>query len=156
MKLCKKLKKTFAIILTLAISASLSIATFAATRIVYDDYCLTDTEWNSGKWGNKDSVVNLVINDNDDYQFSIIKRSGKWTNGGSMRFVRISDNEVMWRAIQNHASDWYVHTISGEKLNSLYHIADGDYRLTYGYGSPADGSNWNRYYSKIIRVTHAE
>lgn len=158
MKYCNKLKKTLAIVLALAMSASLSIAALAApiTHVVYDDYCLTKTEWKNGGWGNSDDVVNLVLNDNDNYDFSIIKRSGKWTNGGSMRFVRISDNRVMWRAIQHNASDWYVYTISGEKLNSTYHIDDGDYRLTYGYGSPSEGNNWNMYYSKIIRVTHAK
>lgn len=158
MKYSNKLKKTLAIILTLAMSASLSIAALAAptTHIVYDDYCLTKTEWNSGGWGNPDDVYNLVLNDNDNYQFSIIKRKGKWTNEGSMRFVRISDNKVMWRAIQHKSSDWYVHTLSAEKLNSTYNIEDGDYRLTYGYGSPSEGHNWNMYYSKIIRVTHTK
>ncbi|PPK81254.1 hypothetical protein BXY41_10453 [Lacrimispora xylanisolvens] len=158
MNLIKRSKKFFAILLTLVFIFSLSSATFAEStnHIVYDDYCLTTTEWNSGGWGNPNDVYNLVLNDNDNYQFSIIKRKGKWTNEGSMRLVRISDNKVMWRAIQHTSSDWYVHTLSGEKLNSTYHVDDGDYRLTYGYGSPSSGSNWNMYYSKIIRVTHAK
>lgn len=152
MKIGKNLKKLFTLVITVVMSASLSIAALAAsnTHDVYNDYCLTKTEWKSGAWGNSEDVVNLVLNDNDNYEFSIIKRYSKWSNGGFLSFVRISDNKVMWQRKQHEANDWYYYTISGEDLLNYYHITDGDYRLAYGYHG-----DLMLYYSKIIRVTHA-
>jgi hypothetical protein len=73
--------------------ASTRSAAALSTYILYDENCLTDTEWRSGGWGNPNEVTNIVLNDQFDYyRFSIVKRRGKWTNGGYMRFVRISDN----------------------------------------------------------------
>lgn len=152
MELRKKFKKVFVIIMALAMSASFSIMALAASpQIFYDDYCLTKTEWNSGRWGDPNQVVYLTVDENYDYNFSIVKRSGKWTNGGYMRFVRISDNKVIWQAKQNYASDWYTNLVPGKLLSGL----EGDYRIAYGYGEPYVNSNWMQYYSKIIRVTKA-
>ncbi|EXG86228.1 hypothetical protein K413DRAFT_3053 [Clostridium sp. ASBs410] len=130
--------------------ANIRIAAAPTTYILYDENCLTNTEWRSGGWGDPNSVTNVVLNDQFNYyRFSIVKKSGKWTNGGYLRFVRISDNKVMWEVKQDYSRDFYYH----DKPTKL--IQEGDYRLTYGYGKPNENKNWMQYYSKIIRVTRA-
>ena len=120
-------------------------------KYLYDENCLTSTEWNSGGWGDPNDVSYVVIdNKYDYYRLSIVKRSGRWTNNGYMRIVRASDNKVMWQVKIKKSSDWVYYDMPTSLLK------EGDYRLVYGYGKPYKKHNWMMYYSRIIRVKKAK